>query len=125
MLRPRMRRAGALLLALWLSVSLVERAVPVPCALHDGAAAPAAMAHHGAHEHDAGGHDSHDGTHQCRCLEQCAAATAFALPGDPPRAPLASVVADGATHRASRAIAPARVDTRLPFANGPPHALSA
>ena len=30
MIRPPMRRAGALLLALWLSVSLVERAVPVP-----------------------------------------------------------------------------------------------
>jgi hypothetical protein len=120
-----MRRAGALLLALWLSVSLVERAVPVPCALHDGAAAPATMAHHGAHEHDAGGHDSHDGTHQCRCLEQCAASAALALPGESPRAPIAPVATRDERRTPTTLVAPARTDSRLPFANGPPHALSA
>jgi len=124
MLRPRTRRVGALLIALWLFVSLVERAVPVRCALHDGVAAPA-MAHHGEHGDAAGGHGSHDGSHQCRCLEQCTASAAFALPGTAPRAPMEAIAARGAVRAASAGIAPARTDTRLPFANGPPHALGA
>jgi len=123
-----MRRVGALLLALWLSVSLVERAVPVRCALHDGVAAPT-MAHHGEQGDAAGGHgshdSSHDSSHQCRCLEQCTASAAFALPGTAPRAPMEAIAARGAVRAAAASIAPVRTGTRLPFANGPPHALSA
>jgi hypothetical protein len=119
-----MRRAGALLIALWLSVSLVERAVPVRCVLHDGVAAPT-TAHHGEQGHTAGGHGSHDGSHQCRCLEQCAASAAFALPGNALRAPAAFIAERDEPLAGRTIVAPARTGTRLPFANGPPHALSA
>jgi len=116
-----MRRAGALSLALWMSVSLAERVAPAHCPEHDPfGAAMDAMAHHGGGSHGPAG-----ARHPCCCLEECCAAAAMLTP---------AVVArqiESAAPRGPRVmdppdrVPPEHPGTRLPFANGPPHALTA
>jgi len=125
-----MRRAGAVALALWLSVSIAERIVPDHCAQHDPVgAAIDAMAHGMA---GAAMDAPHHGTgapgaahHHCTCLEECCAAAPALLA----RAGAAAFIPAAARTLAPAAgalrIPDARPDTRLPFANGPPHALAA
>jgi hypothetical protein len=120
-----MRRTAAVLLAIWFSASMAEQAAAHQCPLHDLAIVPAtAMAHHGA-AHAGGGSHSDDPSHDCRCLEPCDGACALALPGSRVRPAIATITA---TRRvdAPPALAPVlRPGVRLPFANGPPHALVA
>ena len=121
-----MRRAAAALLIVWTAASLGERAVFDHCPQHDPLAAAMAATHgmeHGAAtDPHTPGH--HSGKHHCCCLEECGAVSAFTVP------------AAAAVHVASAPPAPApaaprhddppaRIDTRLPFANGPPHASAA
>jgi hypothetical protein len=121
MRRSWMRRASAVLMVLWMSASLGERAVMDHCPLHDPLAAAAfEMAHHDAHA----GHGGHR-HHQCCCLEQCAAASFFALPLPITQVPEARTVITAPVPIVARAVPRSRADTRLPFANGPPHALAA
>ncbi len=129
----RRQKSSAVLLALWLSATIAEQAAVHRCPLHDLAlgGAPAVqktMAHHGA-VHDGGGDDQEHGTngssHHCRCLEQCAGASAFALPGSVARAPNDVPAGRARIARPHSLLTPARTDTRLPFANGPPPALAA
>ncbi|HUO52888.1 MAG TPA: hypothetical protein VMT93_10240, partial [Gemmatimonadaceae bacterium] len=106
--------------ALWMSVSVAERTVPAHCPEHDPlAAAMATMAHHGPGGHAPGG------GHHCTCLEDCCGAAAMLVPAAGVRhdVPLPLLAAPPAVDRGEPA--PARSGTRLPFANGPPHALAA
>ena len=121
-----MRRASALFLTLWLSVSLAERAVLDHCPPHDPLGAAMAAAAHQTGMH--GGADEHRSPgkpHQCSCLERCCGAAAMVLPHAAVRVPEAAVVHAVLPTPAPDAAAPARVDTRLPFANGFPPARAA
>ena len=121
MRRSWMRRASAVLMVLWMSASLGERAVMDHCPVHDPLAAAAfEMAHHDAHA----GHGGHR-PHQCCCLEQCAAASFFTVPAGAAAAPETRIVITARVPIAARAVPRSRADTRLPFANGPPHAFAA
>jgi hypothetical protein len=118
------RRAAALLLIVWTAASLGERAVFDHCPQHDPlAAAMAAMAgmpHSGATDaHQPGGHS---GKHHCCCLEECGAV--FTVPAAS-NVQVASAPPASAPVARRRDDPPARIDTRLPFANGPPHASAA
>jgi hypothetical protein len=108
-------------MALWMTVSLAERAVPAHCPEHD--ALPAAMmshadAHAGHGGMDAGEH-AKGGAHHCTCLEQCDC-TALPLASSSPR----DVVPPAVRIARAPVVAPERAaahpDTRLPFATAPP-----
>ena len=100
-------------MALWMAVSVAEHAVPGHCPEHDPEAA--AMAGMASHAMDPG-----HAAHHCCCLETCGCASAMVAP--PPTTTALAVVPPShvppALPRANAA--PARTDTRLPFANGPP-----
>jgi hypothetical protein len=122
--RPWMRRAAAALLIVWTSASLGKRAVFDHCPQHDPlAAAMAGMAPGGAADaHAPGGHSK---KHHCCCLEGCGAVSAFALPEPVVGAVIAAALPTGAPAAPPRRNPPARVDTRPPFANRPPHTSAA
>jgi hypothetical protein len=121
MRRSWMRRGSAALMILWMAASLGERAVMDHCPLHDPLAAAAfEMVHHDAHA----GHGGH-AHHQCCCLEQCAAASFFTLPAEVALALPAQVVIAEPAATPARPVPLPRPGTRLPFANGPPHAHAA
>jgi hypothetical protein len=117
------RRAAALLLIVWTAASLGERAVFDHCPQHDPLAAAMAamtgMPHGAADTHPAGGHS---GKHHCCCLEECGAV--FTVPAAS-SVQVASAPPAPAPAAQRRDDPPARIDTRLPFANGPPHATAA
>lgn len=121
---PWSRRAGALLLALWLSVSLAEQAAADHCPVHDPlGAAMAAMAHPA--EHGADAHHREGGAHHCSCLERCCGASAMLVPTATRHAARSRAIPAAPAARRADATPPARTGTRLPFANGPPHAHAA
>jgi hypothetical protein len=113
-----MRGGSAALMVLWMSASLAERAGLDHCPQHDPRAAAAMQLSH--HE----GHSGHEhGQHQkCCCLEQCACASFFTRPAGLADAPAPRITHFETPALRSRETPLPRVDTRLPFANGPPHA---
>ena len=117
MRRPWIRRFGALSMALWMSVSLAERAVPSHCPEHDPLGA--AMAQHAPAHADMVADGRHGGAHHCCCLEQCDC-TAMPMPSAIARDPIPAALRAMRTPERTPEIGVARADTRLPFATAPP-----
>ena len=117
MRRPWMRRFGALSMALWMSVSLAERAVPAHCPEHDLLGAALAQVEYTHAGMDAAHHGGH--SHHCCCLEQCDCC-AMPAPSSIARDPIPATVRESAVRRVESAHADAHPDVRLPFATAPP-----
>ena len=133
------RRALALVLALWYTVAFtgvtamhrcpqhdgpaptrVDAAMPMPMPAGGGASSASMPRAHHSHEAPAG--KSH-GT-QCTCFGQCCTAHSALVPV-PVDAVVAAITRVPAPVPAVAATVVAATQLRLPFANGPPHALGA
>ena len=119
------RRTGAALLVLWAAASVAERAVLDHCPQHDPLAA--AVSAHGLTMRGTRGVGTGPRMRGIGvgAWMQCAAATAMALPAAPVHGWDTTIAVAERQSIAGRAIAPRRVGVKLPYSNGPPHALSA
>lgn len=134
-----MRRAFALLQAVWLAVLIAEPASLHTCAMHSAgtgghtAHAPIPVvadehAHHGAHHASAASEQTdvdESAATVCQCLGECCGPTTATLP-ELPTVPVlgATRAAAAVVPRASSDVSRAP-DLKLPFANGPPTTLTA
>lgn len=133
------RRALALVLAIWFTVAFTGVTAMHRCPQHDGAAAmrmDAAMpmpmpaggraastpGHRAPHANQAPARHGHGG--QCTCFGQCCTACTALVRGQV-EAVVAAVLRVDSPAPVSAASAAAASQLRLPFANGPPHALRA
>jgi hypothetical protein len=138
-----MRRVFSLLQAVWLALLIAEPAALHACEMHGSghgthaatvAAAPdAGVAHDGHEGHHAAARASapdyapasgNTASRHCQCLGECCAAAVATLAPTPDIPAVALIAALRSPVDAAESVERRAPDLRLPFANGPPEALT-
>ena len=122
MRRTPWSRAFAVLMAVWLAVSLAEPAILHACPVHGGigaeashAAMPHAMHHPVRHEDQA--------RHLCSCIGACCSAAPIGLATAPISVASSAIVVTTDALLPEYSPSGASAEHVLPFANGPPAAI--
>jgi len=135
-----MRRAFALLQAVWLALLIAEPAALHACEMHASGHASHAVSHAAEpaaqeHVHDGSGAQetmatpvpsapASDFSEHCQCLGECCAAATATL-ASPPAIPAVALIAAVETrHAVTRDVATRAADLKLPHATAPPVALT-